>query len=255
MERKKSKRIHPIVGGNNSSKDNVSIRSSELTNKQENDTIVNKVEKSDSTNGDSNSPKNSSGENSTVHQRLSQSLSDTIAQSLDQMPKISAKLMSKIKRASKKGVFLERMRRHSKTKRQAREKDMLRHIALLQRFKIRDHEEDIIEKGLIEAERKLSLSHSRYKAQHSVLHRWNPSRIFCSPKRVIEPNSKIRKGLNFLQSLCMLYIAFILPFELFFVHYEPRTYSFSSRPISMVTIELVADIVFILNFISRFYSK
>ena len=131
---------------------------------------------------------------------------------------------------------------------------MLQHIALLQRFHIRDHEEDIIERGLIEAERKLSLAHEFHKTQHSVMHKCNPIRILCSPHRVIEPSSWIRKLLNFLQSICMLYIAFILPFELFFVHYNYRTYSFSSRPPLMVGIELGADMVFIFNFISRFYT-
>ncbi len=194
--------------------------------------------------------KSSSGTNRSMHQRLSQTLSESI----DQMPQISAKLMNKIKRASKKGLFLQRLRRHSKTKRMNRQKKLLQHIALLHRFNIRDHEEDIIEKGLIEAERKLSLSHHHHKEQHSLLHKYNPIRILCSPKRVIDPNSWIRKGLNFLQSLCMLYIAFILPFELFFVYYEPRTYSFSSRPPVMMAFELIADVIFILNFISRFYT-
>ena len=117
--------------------------------------------------------------------------------------------------------------------RKARERKMLQHIAMLQRFNIRDHEEDIIERGLIEAERKLSLAHDFHKTQHSVLHKWESIRILCSPHRVIEPSNWIRKVLNFLQWICMLYIAFILPFELFFIHYDYRiirTYSFSRPP-------------------------
>ena len=50
-----------------------------------------------------------------------------------------------------------------------RQKKLLQHIALLHRFNIRDHEEDIIEKGLIEAARKVSLSHHHQKEQHSNL--------------------------------------------------------------------------------------
>ena len=48
-----------------------------------------------------------------VHHRLSQSLSNGISGGLDSMPKISSKLLAKIKRASKKGIFLESLRRRA----------------------------------------------------------------------------------------------------------------------------------------------
>jgi len=87
-------------------------------------------------------------------------------------------------------------------------------IAMIHRFKIRDHEEDILDRGLIDAEKKMSLARHETSTKRDKLVRYSPMRWLCSPNLVLEPHSVLRRMMNSAQTMSMLYLGFILPFEL-----------------------------------------
>jgi hypothetical protein len=182
--------------------------------------------------------------------RLEEGLNDIASQ----LPQLSEKMWKKIKYASKQGRWTKVVRRLSSSGQSNVEAKMLKHIAMIHRFKIRDHEEDILDRGLIDAEKKMSLARHETSKKRDKLVRYSPMRWVCSPNLVLEPHSVLRRIMNSAQTLSMLYLGFILPFELFFISYDPMRYQFKQRAITWGVIEIFVDCIYIVGFVSKFYS-
>ena len=174
------------------------------------------------------------------------------------LPHISNRMWKRIKSVSKRRTFRGGIwTKTIKEQERRQEKRMLKHIALLHRFKIRDHNEDVLDRGLIEAEKKLSLDKmkvTKSAVRGNMVSKCSPLKLLCSPKLAIDPQSRLKKVLMTLQTLSLLYLGFLLPFELFFISYNAETYTFKDRAALMSGFEVTIDVIFMVAFAAKFYT-